>query len=202
MFLWQKPTYRCVVRWFADNSHERAKCVFLCIASSNSSFNSYANSNAACRGPRFPNPALTEFAEVEANDALLLVKILKKKGGLTADLALNNFLAVAKKKGSNLIDKSIPQGPTVVGFEGIEIGSSLDVSLLTVETAPDSMDIQTTQTLLDVMQGKAHLKLPPLPMNFRAGATLTSPRAKSRSDGQGTTWSPFAHLLKTDLKQG
>jgi len=98
--------------------------------------------------------------------------------------------------------KSVPHDLSVVGFDGIEIGRLLDAPLATIETAPNAIGRQAAQTLLEMMQGKACMQRPPLPFDFRAGATLARPRTESCDDDQGATWPPSVHSLKTDLKQG
>lgn len=187
---------------FADLGHKRTAFLALRFSSSDRSRNRYAGFHAECRARGMPDPALIELSEAEANDPELLAEVLASLDGLTAIFASNDFLAIAVQKAARLMGKSVPQDLSVVGFDGIEIGRLLDVPLATIETAPDAMGRQAAQTVLDMLQGKHCTQQPPLPFDFRAGATLARPRAENRDDDQGATWPPSVHSLKTDLKQG
>lgn len=193
---------REVARRFADLGHRHTAFVSLRFATSDRSRNRYAGFHAECRAQNLPAPALIELSEAEANTPELLAKILAPLDGLTAIFASNDFLAIAIQKAARLMGKSVPQDLSVVGFDGIEIGRLLDVPLATVETAPDAMGRQAAQMLLDLMQGRVCNQPPPLPFDFRRGATLAPPGRKNRDDDQGATWPPSVHSLKTDLKQG
>ncbi|WP_417840040.1 LacI family DNA-binding transcriptional regulator [Tritonibacter scottomollicae] len=193
---------REVARRFADLGHRRTAFLALRFSSSDRSRNRYTGFCDACRACGLPDPALIELSEAEANTPELLATLLGKLDGLTAIFASNDFLAIAVQKAVRLRGKKVPQDLSVVGFDGIEIGRLLDVPLATIETAPDAIGRQAAQTLLDLIQGKDCAQQPPLPFNFRAGATLAPPRPEFRDDDQGATWPPSVHSLETDLKQG
>lgn len=193
---------REVARRFADLGHRHTAFLSLRFSSSDRSRNRYAGFHAECRARDLPDPALIELGEAEANTPELLAEILASLGELTAIFASNDFLAIAVQKAARLMGKSVPHDLSVVGFDGIEIGRLLDAPLATIETAPNAIGRQAAQTLLEMMQGKACMQRPPLPFDFRAGATLARPRTESCDDDQGATWPPSVHSLKTDLKQG
>lgn len=193
---------REVARRFADRGHRRTAFLSLRFSSSDRSRNRYAGFHAECRARGLPDPALIELSEAEANTPEVLAEILAPMGGLTAIFASNDFLAIAVQKAVRLMGKSVPRDLSVIGFDGIEIGRLLDVPLTTIETAPEAMGRQATQTLLQMMQGKTCTQPPPLPFDFRAGATLARPRTESRDDDQVAPWPPSVHSLETDLKQG
>lgn len=193
---------REVARRFADLGHRQTAFLALRFSTSDRSRNRYAGFHAECRARGMPDPALIELGEAEANTPELLAAILAAHGSLTAIFASNDFLAIAVQKAARLMGKSVPRDLSVVGFDGIEIGRLLDVPLATIETAPNAMGRQAAQTLLEIMQGEPGLQRPPLPFNFRAGATLAPPRTKSRDDDQVRPRPPSVHSLKTDLKQG
>lgn len=193
---------REVASRFAELGHRNTAFLALRFASSDRSRNRYAGFHAECRARGLPDPTLIELSEAEANTPKLLAETLASLGTVTAIFASNDFLAIAVQKAARLIGKSVPQDLSVVGFDGIEIGRLLDVPLATIETAPDAMGRQAAQTLLHLLQGKACVQRPPLPFDFRAGATLARPRRESRDDDQGATWPPSVPSLKTDIKQG
>lgn len=193
---------RQVARRFSDLGHRHTAFLALRFSSSDRSRNRYAGFQAECRARGLPDPALIELGEAEANTPELLGEILTSLGGVTAIFASNDFLAIAVQRAARLIGRTVPQDLSVVGFDGIEIGRLLDVPLATIETAPDAMGRQAAQTLLDLLQGKVCVQCPPLPFDFRAGATLARPRMESRDDDQVAPWPPSVHSLKTDLKQG
>ncbi|PIE11153.1 MAG: LacI family transcriptional regulator [Rhodobacterales bacterium] len=193
---------REVARRFADLGHQKTAFLSLRFSSSDRSRNRYAGFHAECRARGLPDPALIELSEAEANTPEVLAETLASLDGLTAIFASNDFLAIAVQKAARLMGKSVPQDLSVVGFDGIEIGRLLDVPLATIETKPDVMGRQAAQTLLDLMQGRASTQRPPLPFDFRAGATLARPCMESCDDDQVAPWPPSVHSLKTDLKQG
>jgi len=193
---------REVARRFADLGHQRTAFLSLRFSSSDRSRNRYAGFHAECRARGLPDPALIELDEAEANTPDILAEVLSSLGGLTAIFASNDFLAIAVQKAARLVGKSVPRDLSVVGFDGIDVGRLLDVPLATIETAPEAMGRQAAQTLLDMMQGGGCAQRPPLPFDFRAGATLARPRTESRDDDQVAAWPPSVHSLKTDLKQG
>ena len=193
---------REVARQFAAHGHRHTAFLALRFSTSDRSRNRYAGFGAECRARGMQDPALIELDEAEANTPELLAAILATHGGLTAIFASNDFLAIAVQKAARLMGKSVPRDLSVVGFDGIEIGRLLDVPLATIETTPDAMGRQAAQTLLDMMQGKPGVQYPPLPFDFRAGATLGRPRTESRDDDQVRPRPPSVHSLKTDLKQG
>ena len=193
---------REVARQFADHGHRHTAFLALRFSSSDRSRNRYAGFSAECRARSMPAPVLIELGEAEANTLELLAAILAAHGGVTAIFASNDFLAIAVQKAARLMGKSVPRDLSVVGFDGIEIGRLLDVPLATINTTPDAMGRQATQTLLDMMQGKPGVQRPPLPFDFRAGATLGHPCTENRDDDQARPRPPSVHSLKTDLKQG
>lgn len=193
---------REVARRFAHLGHRHTAFLSLRFSTSDRSRNRYAGFHTECRARGLPDPALIELSEAEANTPELLAEILASLGGLTAIFASNDFLAIAVQKAARLMGRTVPCDMSVVGFDGIEIGRMLDVPLATIETAPEAMGRQAAQTLLDMMQGQDCTQLPPLPFDFRAGATLARPRTESCDDDQGAAWPPSVHSLKTDLKQG
>lgn len=193
---------REVAKQFAEHGHLRTAFLALRFSTSDRSRNRYYGFSAECRARDMPDPALIELDEAEANTPELLAAILAAHEGLTAIFASNDFLAIAVQKAARLMGKSVPRDLSVVGFDGIEIGRLLDVPLTTIETTPRAMGRQAAQTLLDMLQGKPGVQRPPLPFNFRAGATLGSPCTENCDDDQVRPRSPSAHSLKTDLNQG
>ncbi|MFD0858972.1 LacI family DNA-binding transcriptional regulator [Roseovarius aquimarinus] len=193
---------REVARRFADLGHRHTAFLSLRFSSSDRSRNRYAGFRAECAARGLPDPVLIELGELEADRPELLADSFASLKDVTALFASNDFLAIAVQKAARLMGKSVPQDLSVVGFDGIEIGRLLELPLATIETAPHAMGRQAAQTLLEMLQGKACVQRPPLPFDFRAGATLARPRAESRDDDQGTAWPPSVPSLKIAQKQG
>ena len=179
-----------VARQFALYGHERTGFLALRFSTSDRSRNRFDGFRAQCAALNLAPPKLIEITETEANTPSILAQRLSDHPDLTAIFASNDFLAIAVQKAAPLMGRHVPQDLSVVGFDGIEVGRLLDRSLATIETTPEAMGRQAAQTLLTGLQGGAMTELAPLPFTFRAGATLSGPRAKSPDDDRGAAQSP------------
>jgi DNA-binding LacI/PurR family transcriptional regulator len=193
---------REVARQFAMRGHRHTGFLALKLASSDRSRNRYAGFRAECQSLGMADPVLIELTEAEARQPERLAALLHAHADLTAIFASNDFLAIAVQKAARLLGWRVPHDLSVVGFDGIEIGRLLDVPLATIETAPEAMGRQAARTLLDLMQGGVLVQPPPLPFDFRAGATLAAPRTEDLDDDRVAARPPSVPSLKTDLKQG
>lgn len=193
---------RHVARRFWNFGHRRTGFLALRFATSDRSRNRYAGFLNECRAHGMPDPVLIELSETDAKCPETLARTLNANPDLTAIFASNDFLAIAVQQAARLLGWRVPRDLSVVGFDGIDIGRLLDVPLATIATTPEQMGRQAARTLLRLMQGDAPTQAPPLPFQFRSGATLAAPRPETCDDDRVAPRPPSVPPLKTDLKQG
>ncbi len=173
---------RIVARQFADRGHRRCGFLALRFATSDRSRSRFEGFAAECAALGLPAPELIEISEAEAANPAILAARLAEYAAVTALFASNDFLAIAVQKAARHLGWQVPQDLSVVGFDGIEVGRLLDRPLATIETAPAALGRQAARTLLAGLQGEEMRQAPPLPFTFRAGATLSAPRAQGPDD--------------------
>ena len=136
---------REVARHLAALGHARVGFLALRFATSDRSRNRYAGFCAECAAQGLPAPVLIELDEIEVGAPERLAAMLRAHDDLTAIFASNDFLAIALQNAARRIGWNVPGDLSVIGFDGIGIGSFLETPLATVETAPEAMGRQTAR---------------------------------------------------------
>jgi DNA-binding LacI/PurR family transcriptional regulator len=130
-------------------------------------------------------PALLEIEEDSQNLTNLLKEFLQAHPSLTGIFASNDLLALATIRSARTLGLRVPDDLSIVGFDGIEVGTMVEPSLATIVTDPKMMGGGAARTVLSIIDGTKPPDLPDpdLSFSFRAGGSL-APLDAERADGE------------------
>ena len=143
-------------------------------------------------------PALLEIDEDSHNLTDLLQTFLRENPAITGIFASNDFLALATIRSARALALDVPDDLSIVGFDGIEVGSMVEPSLATIVTDPKMLGAGAGKTVISVIDGTAPPDTPDpdQTFSFRAGGSLAPLVAESEDDGKAATFPPSNDLTK------
>ena len=132
----------------------------------------------------------------------LLLEFLQKNPTLTGIFASNDFLALATIRSARALGLRVPQDLSIVGFDGIEVGTMVEPSLATIATDPKMMGSGAARTVLSVINNTPTPDLPDpkTTFSFRAGGSLASAAAEREDGKKAVTFSPSSNPTKKNDK--
>ncbi|TQV79268.1 LacI family DNA-binding transcriptional regulator [Denitrobaculum tricleocarpae] len=183
---------RCVAKEFAAAGHRDTGFLALRFGSSDRSRQRFEGFVSGCRDFGMAPPVLLEIDEDGDNLSALLADMLTAHSKLSAIFASNDFLAIAAIRAARQLGRKVPADLSIVGFDGLEIGTMMEPSLATIVTRPKLMGRGAAETVLAVLTGNP----PPDPQNkslsfnFREGGSLAPPRKAEKNDDGKVPASP------------
>ena len=160
-----------------------------------------------CAQCAIQKPALLEIDEDSENLTELLRIFLDRNPTLTGLFVSNDFLALATIRSARALGLSVPGDLSIVGFDGIEVGTMVEPSLATIVTDPKMMGSGAAETVLSVINGKPppEQPAPEMSFSFRAGGSLAPPAAERTDDEKAATFSssnnPTKKIAKIQLER-
>ena len=181
-----------VAEAFSGRGHAHVGFLALKFATSDRARQRYEGFVAGCSACGMKAPALLEIGEASENLTEVLQGFLRENPGLTGIFASNDFLALATIRSARELGLSVPGNLSIVGFDGIDVGTMVEPSLATIATDPKAMGSGAARTVLSVINGDPppDQPAPELSFSFRDGGSLAPPAAE-RTDGEkAATLSP------------
>jgi len=105
--------------------------------------------------------------------------ILQSSRRPTAVICANDLSAIGFIRRLQDLGLNVPADMSVVGFDGIDLGTYLRPSLTTVQTTPHLKGERATQLLLDIVHGEpvADIEIPPAALVLRESTSVASATA-------------------------
>lgn len=177
---------RAVAGAFAVAGHVHTGFIALRFQISDRSRQRFEGFASACRDNGMAPPALLQIDEDSGNLSVLLQGLLSENVGLSGLFASNDFLALAAIRATRSLGKRVPEDLSIVGFDGIKVGTMIEPSLATIETAPKTMGSGAAATVLAAIDGEAPPQLydPRRSFKFRPGGSLAPRSAEINGDGK------------------
>jgi DNA-binding LacI/PurR family transcriptional regulator len=170
---------------FAEKCHRHVGFLALNFKSSDRARQRYQGFCEGCSRNGMREPALLEIEEDSQNLTNLLKEFLQAHPSLTGIFASNDLLALATIRSARTLGLRVPDDLSIVGFDGIEVGTMVEPSLATIVTDPKMMGGGAARTVLSIINGTKPPDLPDpdLSFSFRAGGSLALLDAE-RADGE------------------
>lgn len=187
---------------FTEKGHTHVGFLALKFKSSDRARQRYQGFVEGCSRNSMKMPALLEIDEDSHELTSLLKEFLHENPTLTGIFASNDFLALATVRSLRALGLCVPDDLSIVGFDGIEVGTMVEPSLATIVTDPRMMGSGAARTVLSVIASKQppNLPDPKTTFSFRAGGSLASAAAE-RADGEkAATLSPSKNPTKKNDK--
>lgn len=177
---------------FVEKGHIDVGFLALKFKSSDRARQRYQGFVLGCHRNGMKKPALLEINEDSQELTSFLKDFLQKNPTLTGIFASNDFLALATIRSARALGLNVPGDLSIVGFDGIEVGTMVEPSLATIVTDPKMMGRGAARTVLSVINGTSAPVLPDpkLTFSFRAGGSLAFPAAERADDEKAATLSP------------
>lgn len=140
-------------------------------------------------------PALLEIEEDSHDLTKLLKSFIDENPTLTGIFASNDFLALAIIRSARELGLHVPKDLSIIGFDGIDVGTMVEPTLATIATDPKMMGSGAARTVLSIINSTP---IPTLPnpeqtFSFRTGGSL-APLTAERADGE---WASTIVRLET-----
>ena len=187
---------------FAENNHTNVGFLALKFKSSDRARQRYQGFVAGCSYNSMKMPALLEIDEDSHELTELLKEFLHENPTLSGIFASNDFLALATVRSLRALGLCVPDDLSIVGFDGIEVGTMVEPSLATIVTDPRMMGSGAAKTVLSVIASKQppNLPDPKTTFSFRAGGSLASAAAEREDGKKAVTFSPSSNPTKKNDK--
>lgn len=192
---------RAVADAFAAAGHVHTGFLALRFQISDRSRQRFEGFASACKDNGMAPPALLQIDEDSGNLSALLRELLSENDRLSGIFASNDFLALAAIRATRSLEQRVPEDLSIVGFDGIEVGSMVEPSLATIETEPKLMGSGAAATVLFAINGESSPQLqdPGLSFNFRPGGSLAPRSAEINDDGKVATFPSPRQPVETRL---
>lgn len=179
---------RAVAAAFASRGHRNLGFLTLGFGRSDRARQRFDGFRTACVDRGLPEPRLIEVEEAATD----LPTRLRDQADLTGIFASNDYLAIAAIRAARGLGRRVPTDLSVIGFDGIAIGTMIEPTLATIVTEPSRMGENAAAWLFARIAGDhaAPLPDPALPFHFRDGGSLASrpscPHGPSPGNGQAS----------------
>jgi len=178
-----------IARALLASGHRRIALLAGRFTSSDRSRRRYLGLSTALVAAGAPEPVLLEVDYRDEDHSAALAELLDQRPDLTALVCSNDMLAIAVMAGLRSLGLRVPQDLSVVGFDGIAIGTMLAPSLATIAIPNADLGREAARLLLASL-GQRHTAIgsnqagPPrartLPHQFRPGGSLSRARTDVR----------------------
>jgi DNA-binding LacI/PurR family transcriptional regulator len=189
---------RTVADAFAAADHTHTGFLALRFQISDRSRQRFEGFTRACKDNGMAPPTLLQIDEDSGNLSALLRGLLSENDRLSGIFASNDFLALAAIRATRSLGRRVPDDLSIVGFDGIEIGTMVEPTLATIVTQPKLMGSGAAAAVLSAIKGQTipEMRDPGLSFSFRPGGTLAPRIAESSDGGKVATLPPPRHPLK------
>ena len=180
---------------FAAAGHRKTGFLALRFRSSDRSRERFDGFCAGCHRHGLLPPVLLEIDEGQADLRDQLQTLLSTHHDLTGIFASNDFLALAAMRGAREMGRKVPEALSIVGFDGISVGTLIEPSLATVVTDPRAMGRGAAAALIEAIEtGQAPIApTAGLPFEFRRGGSLCPPAQDIHDAGKAATFPASLH---------
>lgn len=194
---------RTVAEAFAKAGHIHTGFLALRFKSSDRSRQRFEGFAAGCLANGMAPPELLEIDEGSGDLSTLLHELLSANDKLSGIFASNDFLALAAIHTTRSLGRRVPEDLSIVGFDGIQLGTMVEPSLATIETEPKLMGSGAAATVLAKVKGEASPKLrdPSSSYRFRSGNSLAQHIAEITDDGERSALIPSRTSTKIRQKK-
>ena len=177
---------------FVEKGHDHVGFLALKFKSSDRARQRYKGFVEGCSRNGMTPPALLEIDEDSQDLTALMKAFIEENPSITGIFASNDFLALATIRSARALGLTVPNDLSIVGFDGIEVGTMVEPSLATIVTNPKLMGAGAARTVLSVINGTPAPDLPDpnLTFSFRTGGSLAAPAAERVDDKRGVALSP------------
>lgn len=177
---------------FALNNHVHTGFLALKFKSSDRARQRYEGFVEGCARNRMSKPALLEIDEDSHDLTDQLQNFLQENPTITGIFASNDFLALATIRSARALALDVSGDLSIVGFDGIEVGSMVEPSLATIVTDPKMLGAGAGRMVLSTIDGTAppDTPEPDQTFSFRAGGSLAPLVAESKDDGKVAAFPP------------
>lgn len=187
---------------FKSEGHRHVGFLALKFRSSDRARLRYQGFVEGCAQNNLQEPALLEIDEDSENLTGHLRLFLKQNPTLTGLFVSNDFLALATIRSARELGLNVPKDLSIVGFDGIDVGTMVEPSLATIVTDPKAMGSGAARTVLSVINNdpQPDRPAPDSSFSFRDGGSLAPPAAE-RTDGEkAATLSPSHNQTKKNAE--
>ncbi len=188
---------RAVADAFAEAGHVQTSFLALRFNSSDRSRQRFEGFAAACKDNGMAAPVLLQIDEDGGDLSALLHELLRANTELSGIFASNDFLALAAIRTARSLGRHVPNDLSVVGFDGIEVGTMIEPSLATIETKPKRIGNVAAGIVLSAIKGEiAPMRQDQrLSFKFRPGGSL-APRRAGENDQSKAAAFPLSERPK------
>ncbi len=174
---------RAVADAFAAAGHIQTSFLALRFNSSDRSRQRFEGFAAACKNNGMAPPILLQIDEDGGDLSALLFDLLKANTRVSGIFASNDFLALAAIRTARSLGRHVPDDLSVVGFDGIDVGTMIEPSLATIETKPKRIGNVAAGIVLSAIKGETApmQQAQHLSFKFRAGGSL-APQKVGKDD--------------------
>ena len=177
-----------VAQAFSENLHNQTGFLALNFSKSDRARQRYEGYCAGCKTRGMKKPKLLEISENFEDLTLKLKQFLIENPSITGIFASNDFLALAIIRSARKLALNVPRDLSIIGFDGIDVGSMVEPTLATIVTEPKMLGAGAGRTVLSFIN-KTDVPKPPYAhqtFSFRAGGSLAHLGAESSDDGKIT----------------
>ena len=177
-----------VAQAFSENLHNQTGFLALNFSKSDRARQRYEGYCAGCKTRGMKKPKLLEISENFEDLTLKLKQFLVENPSITGIFASNDFLALAIIRSARKLALNVPRDLSIIGFDGIDVGSMVEPTLATIVTEPKMLGAGAGRTVLSFIN-KTDVPKPPYAhqtFSFRAGGSLAHLGAESSDDGKIT----------------
>lgn len=170
---------------FVEQGHQHVGFLALKFKSSDRARQRYKGFAKGCSTNGMTKPALLEIEEDSQDLTDLLKVFLQDNPKLTGIFASNDFLALATIRSARVLGLSVPKDLSIIGFDGIDVGTMVEPTLATIVTDPKTMGSGAARTVLSIIN-KTPAPVLPDPeqtFSFRTGGSL-APLSAERADSE------------------
>ena len=177
-----------VAQAFSENLHNQTGFLALNFNKSDRARQRYEGYCAGCKARGMNKPKLLEISEEFEDLTFQLKQFLSENPSITGIFASNDFLALAIIRSARKLALNVPRDLSIIGFDGIDVGSMVEPTLATIVTEPKMLGAGAGRTVLSFIN-KTDVPKPPYAhqtFSFRAGGSLAHLGAESSDDGKIT----------------
>ena len=177
-----------VAQAFSENLHNQTGFLALNFSKSDRARHRSDGCCAGCQTRGMKKPKLLEISENFEDLTLKLKQFLIENPSITGIFASNDFLALAIIRSARKLALNVPRDLSIIGFDGIDVGSMVEPTLATIVTEPKMLGAGAGRTVLSFIN-KTDVPKPPYAhqtFSFRAGGSLAHLGAESSDDGKIT----------------
>jgi len=180
---------------FVEQGHHHVGFLALKFKNSDRARQRYRGFAQGCSNNGMTTPALLEIEEDRQDLTDLLKAFIQENPTLTGIFASNDFLALATIRSARSLGLRVPEDLSIIGFDGIDVGTMVEPSLATIVTDPKMMGSGAARTVLSIINGTPAPVLPDpeQTFSFRTGGSL-APLSAERA---GSQWASTIGRLET-----